>query len=138
MHTLRRVHPWPNGTAITRTKHGARSLVEIRGRASEVAEGLRETMALEELWRPLFGVTVEAASIVLVRMERAARFLEEVEADPAHDPELTARLRSDLRGWATAARGYLNDLGLTPASLARIFATPGWPRRPGPPPRWRS
>jgi hypothetical protein len=108
----------PNGTAITRTTHGARSLVEIGARASEVADGIRETLEVEGAYRPVFEPAIAACAIVLVRMERAARALDE--ADDTLELESHLRLRSDMRGWANVARGYLNDLGCTPSALARI------------------
>ena len=39
--------------------------------------------------------------------------------------ETIEKLRRDLRGWTNAARGYLAELGLTPAALARISRDSG-------------
>ena len=44
----------PNGSAVTRLTHGARSLVQIRGRAAEIAEELQLRLAEEQLWRETF------------------------------------------------------------------------------------
>ncbi len=113
-------------------KHGARSVVGIRGRASEVAEALTELMREDGIFRAAFTPTIEAAATVLVRLERAAIALDTVddsllEASPlagylaAGDrPEALSRLRDDMRKWAGTARSYLNDLGLSPAALARV------------------
>lgn len=131
----------PTGTAITRTKSGAYSLVEIKGRAGEVATGLREIMELEGIYRPLFAPTVEACAIVLVRMERAAKAIEHVDELAANleganvltgyvsrTPELDdqlGNLRDDLRRWSALARGYLETLGMTPRSLAALTRDTG-------------
>jgi len=112
--------------------HGAKSVVGIRGRAAEVAEALTELMQSEGIYRPAFAPTVEACATVLVRLERAAIALDTVddsllEASPlagylaAGDrPEALSRLRDDMRKWSGTARSYLNDLGLSPAALARV------------------
>jgi hypothetical protein len=92
----------------------------------------------EGLWRPLFGPAVEAASVTLVRQERAEAALQAAEdalaeaGSGAVDAYLgrdganpLGRLREDSRRWANAARGYLNDLGLTPRALAAIARDTG-------------
>jgi hypothetical protein len=113
-------------------KHGAKSVVGIRGRAAEVAQALTELMQAEGIYRPAFAPTVQACATVLVRLERAAVAIDTVddallEASPlagylsAGDrPEALMRLRQDMRSWAGTARAYLNDLGLSPAALARV------------------
>jgi hypothetical protein len=128
----------PNGTAaLVTTKHGARSLVQIQPRAAEVAEVLRQTLVDEQLWREGFGPTVDACALVLVRMERCAAALGEADERLADQGPLAPYLpngegrdvldyvRRDLNRWANTARGYLNDLGLTPRALAAIAKDTG-------------
>jgi hypothetical protein len=115
--------PGPNGTAVTRLTHGARSLVQIQGRASEVADGLREAMVAEGIYRPAFDPTLAACSIVLVRIERLAARLD---AEDAGEVEpVSDRHPDQLRQWTNTLRGYLGDLGLTPRSLAVIARDTG-------------
>jgi hypothetical protein len=100
-------------------------MVGISDRAAEVAALISEAMVEEGLHRPAFGPTISAASIVLVRLERADRALTAEEdlheaGDSDADPDRLDKLRRDASRWATNARGYLSDLGLSPASLARI------------------
>jgi hypothetical protein len=94
-----------------------------------------------EVWRPSFEVTVQAAAVVFVRLERAERALEELERRLEDDQESSSaldvylradaagrlhfRLRQDARGWSNSLRGYLADLGLSPAALARISRDSG-------------
>ncbi len=128
--------PGPNGTAITRLTHGAYSLVEIQGRAAEVADGIAAALREEQLWRESFRPTVDACAIVLVRLERANAALmqmDEVTENPLtayldRDGDPFQKLRGDARSWANVARGYLNDLGLTPRSLAAIARDTGLAR----------
>lgn len=120
-------------------RHGSYALLQLRGRADDLAQGLRDMMVAEDLWRPSFVPTVEAAAVVLARLERAERALaeldERLEVENAHPlagylgkpetREALGRLRQDAKGWANTARGYLADLGLNPASLARIARDTG-------------
>ena len=78
-------------------------------------------------------------AIVMVRLERAEGALEELERQLEERGEsplaaylaagkagtLHFRLRQDSRGWANTLRGYLADLGLSPAALARISRDSG-------------
>lgn len=117
------------------TKHGAYSVVGIQGRAREVAEQIAAAMVREDLYRPSFQAAIEACSVVLVRLERAHAAM--AKADEALDAtaplagyaggeaDALARLRYDAAKWAGQARQYLNDLGLTPRSLAAISRDTG-------------
>jgi hypothetical protein len=132
--------PGPNGTgALARQTHGAYSVVQIEGRAGEVAEALTDALVAEGLYRPAFAPAVSACAVVLVRLERAHAALDQVdermeaegggplaaylgtigEGDPL------SKLRQDAARWANVARAHMADLGLTPASLARIAKDTG-------------
>lgn len=116
------------------TRTGAYAVVGLEGRAREVSEALEDLMRAEEMWRPAFAPTVAACAVVLVRLERAEAALAKVDEAAGDNPlgayvgeqgVTLARLRQDARGWANTARTYLNDLGLSPASLARISRDSG-------------
>jgi hypothetical protein len=115
-------------------RHGAYAVASLTGRAGEVADRLRELMQAEDLWRPSFSPTIDACAVVLVRLERAEAALAKVDAAAGDNVlgayvgehgDALARLRHDCRGWANVARGFLADLGLSPASLARISRDTG-------------
>lgn len=115
-------------------RHGAYAVVGLEGRAREVADSLEELMRDEGVWRDVFAPTIRAAAVVLVRLERAEAALQQVDEAAGENPlasyvgenrDTLARLRQDARGWANTARTYLNDLGLSPASLARIARDTG-------------
>jgi hypothetical protein len=110
--------------------------------AQETADVIRALMVEAEVWRPSFEPTLQATAVVLERLRRAEAALEELEerleaeasesgalvdaylrADKAGG--LHFRLRQDARGWANTLRGYLADLGLSPAALARISRDSG-------------
>jgi hypothetical protein len=119
-----------NGLAV---KHGAYAVVGITGRAREIADALVEAMVAEGTWRPSFAPTVQVCAVVLVRVERAAAAIAQVD-EAAQEPlgsyvgdagETVAKLRQDMRSWTNGARGYLSELGLTPAALARISRDSG-------------
>ena len=135
--TCQRCRGFQPGNGLS-TTHGAYSVVQLAPRAREVADGITAAMIREDLWRDSFGSAVSACAVVLVRLERAEAALQHAEdlvatdgASPlamylgrdGRDP--LGRLREDSRRWANAARGYLNDLGLTPTSLARIARDTG-------------
>jgi hypothetical protein len=120
------------------TTHGAYSVVQLAPRAQEVADGIRAAMVREDLWRESFAPAVSACAVVLVRLERGTAALQHAEelleaegASPLaaylgrDGSDTLGRLREDSRRWANAARGYLNDLGLTPTALARIARDTG-------------
>jgi hypothetical protein len=116
--------------------HGARSLVQIQPRVAEVADGIAETLRAESLWCDSFRPTVDACAMVLVRLERANAALAQVDEQTKDSPLVAylregdpfAALRQDAARWANVARGYLNDLGLTPRSLAAIAKDTGLAR----------
>jgi hypothetical protein len=114
------------------TTHGSyQGAVQLAPRAAEIADVIVLELQAEGLWRPLFGPAVGAAATALVRVERAEKALRAAEdalADGQASPDGAAplaRLEQDARGWANTARGYLNDLGLTPRALAQIARDTG-------------
>jgi hypothetical protein len=130
--------PGPNGTALVNLRHGAYSLVEIQGRAAEVADGLREAMREEGTYRPAFEPALALCSVVLVRVERASAAVAATDAalDEAGVSPLAPylgtergramdRLRQDLRRWSAEARSHLSELGLTPSSMAKLARDSG-------------
>jgi hypothetical protein len=110
-----------SGNVVALT-HGARSLVQIQGRSADVAEGLREALRSEGIYRPAFEASIAACSIVLVRVERAAAALDAAEADAK---EASDQLYARLRGWVNASTRHLSELGLTPRSLAALAKDTG-------------
>lgn len=115
-------------------RHGAYAVTSLTGRARDVAHALEQLMRAEELFRPAFSPTIAAASVVIVRLERAEAALSKVDeaaGDNALGPyvgehgDAIARLRQDARGWANSALRYFDALGLSPASLARIARDTG-------------
>lgn len=114
-------------------RHGAYATLSLQGRAGEVAEAITNLMVREDLYRDSFAPTVQAASVVWVRLERAEAALEELERQLEERGEwplaaylqsgkagtLHFRLRQDSRGWSNSLRGYLADLGLSPACRTR-------------------
>jgi hypothetical protein len=130
--------PGPNGTAVVNLRHGAYSLVEIQGRAAEVAEGLRDALREESTYRPAFEPAIALASVVLVRVERASAAVAaaDVALDEAGVPALAAyvstdrgqaleRLRADMRRWVAESRALLAELGLTPSAMAKLARDSG-------------
>ena len=128
----------PDGTALVNLRHGAYSLVEIQGRAAEVAEGLRAALREEAIYRPAFEPSIALCSVVLVRVERAHSAV--AAADDALDEagvsplapylgtergQAMDRLRQDLRRWTAEARAQLGELGLTPSSMAKLARDSG-------------
>jgi hypothetical protein len=117
--------PGPNGTGVQHAPmtHGARSLVQIQGRTSEVADNLREALVAEGIYRPAFDATLAACAVVLVRIERMAARLD---AEDAGEVAPTNERHADqLRQWTNTLRGYLGDLGLTPRSHTVIARDTG-------------
>jgi hypothetical protein len=114
-------------------------MVQIQGRAGEVADALTAALRSEQLYRESFAPAVAACAVVLVRLERAEAALAQVDermdaegggplaaylgANGEGDP--LGRLRADAARWANQARAYMSELGLTPASLARIAKDTG-------------
>jgi hypothetical protein len=83
-------------------------------------------MEREGIWRPLFLTAVMQYAICLVRQERADAALAAAEEESGRgDGDRLRRLREDSRRWSNAARGWANDLGLTPSALARIARDTG-------------
>lgn len=125
-------HAFQPGNTVA-LKHGARSVVQIQGRAAEVAEEIVEALRAEDLFRPMFAPTVQVCSVALVRVERAVAAIAQVD-DAAETPldsfageraATVERLRNDLRLWTNTALRCLAELGMTPASLARIARDSG-------------
>jgi hypothetical protein len=122
-------------------RHGAYATVHLAPRAQEIADAIVHELEAEGLWRPMFGPAISIAAVTLVRVERAEAALQAAEdalakqgAGPVeaylgnHGANPMQRLREDSRRWANAARGYLNDLGLTPRALAAIARDTGLAR----------
>ena len=100
--------------------HGSYSLLLLRGRAEEVAKGLRNAMA--EGYEPRFEAAVAGAAMVAARLERAMEALA-----AAGNPVDLARLDQDSRGWMRLWFSALGQLGLTPAAASRLRLPAGPP-----------
>lgn len=108
------------------TTHGAYGAVaRLTPRAREWADATVAEMEREGIWRPLFVTAVMQYAICLVRQERADEALAAAEGSDVGDGDRLRRLREDSRRWSNAARGWANDLGLTPTALARIARDTG-------------
>jgi hypothetical protein len=97
-------------------------------RTLELAAQIREVAPVYE---PADEFAVMALSVLLVRVERAQRALEELDATLEaegkgalaaylEEGERYADLRKDLRSWLSVAERYLAALGMTPGSRARL------------------
>jgi len=109
-------------------RHGAKAVVKLGPRASEIEEGLRAVVPVRSA---ADDATIAVLSMVLAQLERAsavlgARQAEELRAvqagkrvDPAGRDDLR-RLAQDARGWSNSALRYFEALGLTPTARARL------------------
>jgi hypothetical protein len=108
-------YSWPqfgpgNDAAAT---HSAYALVKLRPRADEVAQGLRAAMG--EGYDGRFEGCIAGVAMIGAQVEKAMGAL----AD-ATTPDDLRRLDSDTRGWMRLWLSGLAQLGLTPASAARL------------------
>ena len=111
-----RGYSWPpaepgNQLAV---KHGAYSLLQLKPRAAELADGLWDLLA-GEVQIPRMRPAVESAGMVGARFEAAMAAL--LEAGDAAD---LRRLDQDARGWARLWFRCLGMLGLTPESAVAL------------------
>jgi hypothetical protein len=93
-------------------KHGAYATVKLGSRVAELADRIRELVpGYAERDEP----AVRLLCLALARLEASSTAIADASA-----PDELKRLRDDERGWANTARRYLNDLGLTPTSRAKL------------------
>jgi hypothetical protein len=104
--------PFEKGNQAART-HGGFALVALRGRADELAAGIRDVMG--STYEPRYDVAVSGCAIVLARIEAAFAALE-----AAEDPEALKTLDTRCRQWMAQLLSWLDKLGLTPASAAQL------------------
>jgi len=113
--------PFAKDNAVA-LKHGSYvSPLRLSARAAEIADAVRPLLPAAS---PAYETTLHAYSLLLARVEKAAAGLEEMEADPARQ-EAAERLLKDLRLWLLAGLRFGSELGLTPASTARIWKDSG-------------
>jgi hypothetical protein len=93
-------------------KHGAYATVQLGERVDVLADSIRD---LVPSYRAADEIAVRMLCLALARLERSAGAI-----DSTTDPTELGRLRSDERGWANTVRRYLNDLGLSPMSRAKL------------------
>jgi hypothetical protein len=107
-------------------RHGAYSSpLKLEARAAEIANELRPLLPL---YSPVDEPALRLAAITLVRVERAAAALEEIDARATSEigtylfeqHDKVARLRSDLRSWISTCDRLLDRLGMNPTSRARL------------------
>ncbi len=91
--------------------HGARAIVKLGPRVAKLADNLRPSVPA---YAPSDEVALRLLCLALARLEATAIAL------AAAGPDEHQRLRADERGWANSARNALSDLGMTPASRARL------------------
>ncbi len=91
--------------------HGARAIVKLGPRVEALADNLRPSVPA---YAPSDEVALRLLCLALARLEATAIAL------AAAGPDEHQRLRADERGWANSARNALSDLGMTPASRARL------------------
>ena len=94
------------------TRHGAYAVLQLKPRAAEITERLRE---LVPAYAPAHEAAIEAAGLVGAQFERAMAAL--LEADDASE---LRRLDQDARGWARLWLHSLASLGMTPMAQAKL------------------
>lgn len=100
--------PFEPGHQLSR-KHGAYAELTLGRRADELAESIRVAMEGDGLYQPSFEFAIKGLALAKARLEAAAT---------AEQP--SARLESDMRGWANTLLKYADALGLTPTARARL------------------
>jgi hypothetical protein len=106
------------------SRHGAYAVVQLRGRAAELAADLREVVPLASLSD---SPTIDVLGLLLAQIERAHlvlaqaqhRELERLASEgkaTAEERDDLRRLTADLRGWVSTALRYFEALGLSPKS----------------------
>jgi hypothetical protein len=107
-------------------KHGSYSSpLKLEPRAAEIANELRPLLPL---YSPVDEPALRLAAITLVRVERAAAALDEIDARATSEVgtylfehhDKVARLRHDLRSWISTCDRLLDRLGMNPTSRARL------------------
>src|SRR5262249_38692934 len=108
------------------TKHGAYSSpLKLEARAMEIANDLRPLLPL---YSPADEPVLRLLALTLVRIERAAAALEELDVHAASElgpyvyaeADKLARLRHDLRSWISTGDRLLDRLGMNPTARARL------------------
>jgi hypothetical protein len=106
-------------------KHGAYSVVAIRGRVAEIADRIRIDMPVRS---PADEMAIEGLAIVTARIEKAYEAiaqLDEAVVNPIGSylgdrAEAVTRMRDDLRRWLALQLRYEEALGLTARSRAGL------------------
>jgi hypothetical protein len=112
-------------------QHGAYvSPLKLGERTQEIADSVRPYLPT---YSPAVEPTLGSYALCLVRIERGAAALEEVELETElgveykrkGEDDLLFNLRSDVRAWIRLAAKLAAELGITPASSARIMRDVG-------------
>jgi hypothetical protein len=108
-------------------KYGAYSnSLEFGERAEQIVEELRPTLPL---YHPADEPALALLGATMTRVERATRAINEVDAALGEkglnaylgaNADRLDRLRQDLRGWIGTTVRLMQELGMTPASRARL------------------
>jgi hypothetical protein len=112
-------------------QHGAYvSPLKLSERSQEIADSVRPYLPA---YTPAMEPTLGSYALCLTRIERGAAALEEVELETElgreykrkGEDDLLWNLRSDVRAWIRLAAKLAAELGITPASSARIMRDAG-------------
>ncbi len=114
----------------TLVKHGAYfDTIRLGERPAEIADAVRPFVPG---YGPGVEPTLQLYGVVLNRIERGSSGLDAAEEafDPANPPKghedgVVLKLRNDLRAWIRLSVSLATELGLTPASAARIMKDVG-------------
>jgi hypothetical protein len=122
------LHPAVRGEPGPALRHGAYSVLRLRGRAEKIRAEIEQ---LVPLLSQSDGPMLDTLAFLLAQVERSAAILghaqlEEAQAIADGRPVSKAlrsdlsRLAQDARGWANSAARLADQLGLTPTSRARL------------------
>lgn len=103
--------PFEPGNEVA-VKHGAYATVKLGPRVDELADAIRDDVPT---YRPADEIMLQLLALCLARLEAAREAV-----DSATSPADVERLLRDMRAWVGKCRQILNDLGMSPASRARL------------------
>lgn len=110
-------------------RHGGRpELLRLAPRADELAQLIREVVPI---YAPADEAVIRLLAVTLARVERAVAALDKIDEAIADDPlrayagseaaaKTLERLRADCRGWINTSKRLTSELGMTPASRAKL------------------
>jgi hypothetical protein len=120
--------PFPRGNLLQMTHGAGVGLMHLAPRADEIANTIRAILPLySEADEPV----VRLLAISQARIERAVAALDKIDDQLGDDPlsaylgpdaavKTLQRLREDCRGWINTSKRLASELGMTPASRAKL------------------